>query len=93
MYNAARIAIVGDFNPEYDTHHATNAALTHSAAALGAAIDAKWVATSCLPRGADRILRNYDGLWIAPGSPYRSMDGAFEAIRFGRTQSWPLIGT
>jgi CTP synthase (UTP-ammonia lyase) len=93
MDNAARIAIVGDFNPGYPTHHATNAALSHSAAALDVIIDSKWVATSCLARGAARILQNYDGLWIAPGSPYRSMDGAFEAIRFGRTQSWPLIGT
>jgi CTP synthase (UTP-ammonia lyase) len=89
----ARIAIVGDFNPEYATHHAINASLGHAADALGIRMDSKWVATACAARDADKILRNYDGLFIASGSPYRSMEGAFAAIRFARTQLWPLIGT
>jgi CTP synthase (UTP-ammonia lyase) len=93
MEQTVRIAIAGDFNPEYHTHHATNAAFEHSAAELGAPVDAKWVATSCLEKGAERILRNYHGIFVASGSPYRSMAGAFEAIRFARTQLWPLIGT
>ena len=93
MSQAVRIAVVGDFNPEYATHHAINAALAHAAEALGVAIDSKWVATGCAERDADKIFRNYDGLFIASGSPYRSMAGAFAAIRFARTRSWPLIGT
>jgi len=93
MSSAVRIAIVGDFNPEYHTHHATGAALEHSAEALGLRMEAKWVATGCVARDAGRILRNYDGLFVASGSPYRSMEGAFEAIRFARTELWPLIGT
>ena len=56
-------------------------------------MDSKWVATGCAARDADKILRKYGGLFIASGSPYRSMEGAFAAIRFARTQRWPLIGT
>jgi len=93
MQGTAHIAIVGDFNPEYPTHHAINASLEHAAAGLGLRMDSKWVATGCAERDAGKILRNYDGLFIASGSPYRSMTGAFEAIRFARTQRWPLIGT
>jgi CTP synthase (UTP-ammonia lyase) len=89
----ARIAIVGDFNPEHETHHAINRSLGHAAEALGSRMDSKWVATGCAARDADKIFRNYDGLFIASGSPYRSMKGAFAAIRFARTQRWPLIGT
>ena len=89
----ARIAIIGDFNPEYETHHAINRSLQHAAASLAIQMDSKWVATGCAARDADKILRNYDGLFIASGSPYRSMEGAFAAIRFARTQRWPLIGT
>ncbi len=89
----ARIAIVGDFNPEYETHHAINRSLQHAAEALGIRMDSKWVATGCAARDAEKIFRNYDGLFIASGSPYRSMEGAFAAIRFARTQRWPLIGT
>ena len=35
MQPSLRIAVVGDFNPEYHTHHAINASLEHAAAALG----------------------------------------------------------
>ncbi len=93
MNTAVRIAIIGDFNPEYETHHAINRSLQHAAASLGVHMDSKWVATGWLARDADKILRNYHGLFVASGSPYRSMEGAFAAIRFARTQRWPLIGT
>ena len=93
MSQTARIAIVGDFNPGYHTHHAINASLEHAAAAARIPMESKWVATGCAERDADRIFRNYDGLFIASGSPYRSMQGAFAAIRFAREQRWPLIGT
>jgi len=89
----ARIAIVGDFNSEYETHHAINRSLEHAAEALGIHMDSKWVATGCAERDAEKILRQYDGLFIASGSPYRSMEGAFAAIHFARTHRWPLIGT
>jgi len=88
-----RIAIIGDFNPEYETHHAINRSLVHAAEALGIRMESKWVATGCVERGAEKILRKYDGLFVASGSPYRSMEGAFAAIGFARTQGWPLIGT
>ncbi|HVN03504.1 MAG TPA: hypothetical protein VMT86_03745 [Bryobacteraceae bacterium] len=88
-----RIAIVGDFNPGYPTHHAINASLRHAAAGLDLPLASKWVATSCAENDADRIFRGYDGLFIASGSPYRSMHGAFAAIQFARVHRWPLIGT
>lgn len=91
--HSTRIAIIGDFNPEYHTHHAINRSLGHAAEALGIRMDSKWVATGCLERDAEKILRLHDGLFIASGSPYRSMEGAFAAIRLARTQRWPLIGT
>ena len=88
-----RIAVVGDFNPGYHTHHAIDASLRHAADALGLAMESKWVATGCAERDAGKIFRNYGGLFIASGSPYRSMEGAFAAIQFARVHRWPLIGT
>jgi CTP synthase (UTP-ammonia lyase) len=32
-------------------------------------------------------------VWIAPGSPYQSLDGALAAIRFARERNVPLLGT
>lgn len=34
-----------------------------------------------------------DGLWMAPGSPYRSVAGALTAIRFAREGTIPLLAT
>jgi len=34
-----------------------------------------------------------DALWCAPGSPYRSLDGALEALRYGREHGVPTLGT
>ncbi|HTQ53312.1 MAG TPA: hypothetical protein VMI94_02565 [Bryobacteraceae bacterium] len=93
MSGPVRIAVVGDFNPDYATHHAINGSLEHAAAGMGVPLDAKWVATGCAERDADKIFRACDGLFIASGSPYRSMQGAFAAIEFARTHRWPLIGT
>lgn len=93
MNQPVRIGIVGDFNPEYRSHHAINASLQHSAEALSLPLQPEWVPTSGLEAGADTVLRDFDGLFIASGSPYRSMQGAFQAIQFGRTQLRPLLAT
>jgi len=42
---------------------------------------------------AVRRLESFDGFWIAPGSPYRSLDGALRAIRWARERDWPLVAT
>ena len=82
------VGIVGDFNPDNHTHRATNAGLAH------AGVPFEWVPTTAvLPeRPEDRIGR-YDGIFIAPSSPYRSMEGALAAIRLARERGIPLVGT
>lgn len=88
------IAIVGDFNPSNRSHAATNDALGHCSAALGLPVEHRWIGTEELagPEGMER-LRGFDGFWIAPASPYRSMAGALLAIRNAREQEVPLLGT
>jgi CTP synthase (UTP-ammonia lyase) len=88
-----QIAIVGDYNPHNETHVATDAAIGHAAAALACDVRAEWLGTSQLAGREAATLAAYDGIWIGPGSPYRSMDAALAAIRFARENSRPLIGT
>jgi CTP synthase (UTP-ammonia lyase) len=38
-------------------------------------------------------LEGYDGLIVAPGSPYRSQQGALAAIEYARVHDLPLLGT
>jgi len=88
------IIVIGDFDPNNRSHAATNDAIRHCAAALGLSVQARWVGTEMLTGpSAPSQLSGTAGLWIAPASPYKSMDGALAAIRFGREQGVPMLGT
>ena len=81
-----RVAVVGDFDHSNRTHRFTSEALEHVDLA------AEWIPTDASGDWDDRLSR-FDGLWIAPASPYRSMDGALTAIRYARERGVPLVGT
>ncbi len=82
------VGIVGDFDARRPTHPAITQALGH------AGLDAEWVPTAeILPQSPEARLARYAGLFIAPGSPYRSMDGALAAIRLARERGVPLVAT
>jgi CTP synthase (UTP-ammonia lyase) len=81
---APRIAIVGELDERKQTHRATNAELT----AAGA--DCTWVPTGAIGDPA-RSLGGFNGVVIAPGSPYASLDGALAAIRHARERGMPLV--
>ncbi len=83
----AVIGVVGDFNPSNPTHRFTNDALAH------VGLDFVWVPTEGIGSNPVEQLTPFDGLWIAPGSPYRSMEGALSAVRFARERGVPLVGT
>ncbi|MGH7308834.1 MAG: hypothetical protein ACREK6_09085 [Candidatus Rokuibacteriota bacterium] len=84
----ARIGVVGDFRPQDPTHQATNQALTHSGFSF------EWVPTiEVRPDAPAARIGGYTGLFIAPASPYRSMEGALAAIRFARERGVPLVAT
>ena len=83
---SARIALVGDRNPEYLTHRELDASI----ALMPAGVAARWVATD----GADaRHLDGFDALWIVPGTPYRDEEPVFAAIAHARTTGVPILGT
>jgi CTP synthase (UTP-ammonia lyase) len=92
--DAVRIGILGDFNPEFRSHHATNAALQHAARKLDLQVESRWLPTPSLTAPeAGKILESFDGLWAAPGSPFLSFDGMLKGIEFARTSNWPFFGT
>jgi CTP synthase (UTP-ammonia lyase) len=82
-----RVGIVGDFDQGNRTHLATNDALGD------VGLELEWVSTEAIGDDPATRLRPYDALWIAPASPYRSMDGALAAIRYARERGVPLVGT
>ena len=92
MRQRVRIAVVGDFNPSFPSHHATNAAVQHAAEHLGLDLALDWVPTPAVLEDRERLAA-YDGVWLSPGSPYRSLEGALAAVEFARRRDWPFVAT
>lgn len=89
-----RIGIIGDFNSNYRTHVAINAAIDHTAAALGERLNAEWLPTPDLAKpGAEKLLSAYHALWAAPVSPYESGVGMLRGIEYARARNVPFTGT
>lgn len=53
-------------------------------------LDAYWIPTEDVEDGA---LDGFDGVWLLPGSPYRSEAGAVAAVRAAREGGIPFLGT
>ena len=85
-----RLLILGEFNREFRPHAATNEAIDHSRAHLALDVEAEWMSTAAVTPG---VLADYDGLWVAPGSPYTSMERTLAAIRHAREKGIPCFGT
>ena len=88
-----RVAVVGDRLSKFTAQDSIDDALRHSGDALGTAVEVTWFATPTLAGGADDHLRHADAVWCAPGSPFLSMDGALEGIRYARESGRPFLGT
>jgi hypothetical protein len=67
-----QIAILGEFDPEFRPHAATNAAILHSSQHLRADVRGVWLSTQDIHLD---LLQEYDaGIWVAPGSPYKGRE-------------------
>jgi CTP synthase (UTP-ammonia lyase) len=88
-----KLAIIGDFKKENATHRATNAAIGHSLEAMNSGMEVHWVATDSILDEFQRITGEYQGFLVSPGSPYASMEGVLEIIRYARENDIPVLGT
>ena len=94
MIRPLRIGIIGDFNPDNRSHAATAAALNQAANSLTIDLKTEWLPTDALEKNAiESSLKTFDGFWGAPGSPYKSENGALRAIQHCRENEWPFLGT
>jgi CTP synthase (UTP-ammonia lyase) len=89
-----RIGILGDFNPEFRSHHAINNSLQHAALKLQLRVESAWLPTPpLLEPAAAAKLDSFDGLFASSGSPYKSFDGILKGIEFARVHDRPFLGT
>lgn len=67
MTRRVSVGVIGDFNPEFPPHIATNAALEHAAAALSVQVDVRWRDTEGLEDVSLAELADHDALWRSRG--------------------------
>jgi len=92
--DSVRIGILGDFDPKSPTLPAIEKSLQHVAASLNMPVAGQWLSTISLAEaGVEKVLEKFDGIWAAPGSPYKSFDGMLRGIEFARRRDWPFLGT
>ena len=86
----ARIALVGDRSANVRAHARIPTVIDALLRRDGIALDPYWIAT---PDVAACDLGRFDAVWLAPGSPYESPDGAVAAVRTAREGRIPFLGT
>ncbi|MGV3631872.1 MAG: hypothetical protein ACO1O6_11740 [Bacteroidota bacterium] len=69
--SSLKIAIIGDYNFTYNTHHATNLALDHASHFLEIEISYYWIKLSEACQFKSHQFLDFDGVWISPG-PFKS---------------------
>lgn len=85
-----KIAIIGDYNEKITAHTCIEKALTLLKNKTQIEVDYSWVDSR---RVNIKHLKKFDGIWCAPSSPYKSMQGVLNAINFARTSDVPFLGT
>jgi len=87
-----RVGLVGDHKASTPAHAAIPETLRILGETAALPAEAVWIPTSGLD--AERVLgAELDALWAVPGSPYASLEGALEGIRFARERGVPFLGT
>src|ERR1044071_8581059 len=83
------VALVGDRSPSVRAHARIPQLIDALRRRDGVVVDPYWVPSPEALQG----LEGFDGIWIVPGSPYESPEGAIQAARTAREQQIPFLGT
>lgn len=86
-----KIAVIGEYYDKFDPHTSLNKALEYLKDEYD--FEYEWIETERVEREKDQILKKYTGIWSAPGSPFKSLDGVLYAITYARLNDIPHLGT
>ena len=85
----ATIALVGDRSPSVRAHARIPRIVEALRRRDDLVLDPYWIASE----GAHDGLDGFDAVWVVPGSPYASAEGAIQAARTAREHGIPFLGT
>lgn len=83
------VAVVADYNPESETHIATDQSLRHAASNLGLPLHVTWLPTNTLTPSA---LQRVDGIIIGTGV-FQDRSNVFDALQWARENRKPSLAT
>lgn len=87
----ARIGVIGEYSSDKKTHLSLNQSLDWLRNDYP--FEYEWIDTTDVERNCDVILKDFSGIWSAPGTPFNSLDGAIKAIEYARINNIPHLGT
>jgi CTP synthase len=89
-----KIAVVGKYTSNGDAYKSIAEAITHAGIPNDAGVELTWIESDSMERGEppESILRDIDGLVVAPGFGGRGIEGKIEAIRYARESGLPFFG-
>lgn len=87
----AAVALVGDRSQGVRAHARIPLLVEALRRRDGIVLDPYWIPSEEAEDAA--ALDGFDGVWVVPGSPYRSAEGAIAAARSARERGIPFLGT
>ncbi len=88
-----KIGIIGEYHNSI-TLSSIAPAIEHSNKALGFNTTFKWINSDKLENeNYSDILKSFDGIWSPPGSPFKSLTGVLNAIKYARVNKIPHLAT
>jgi CTP synthase (UTP-ammonia lyase) len=87
----ASVALVGDRSQGVRAHARIPLLIEALRRRDGIVLDPYWIPSEEAEDAA--ALDGFDGIWVVPGSPYRSAEGAIAAVRRARERGIPFLGT
>ncbi len=87
------IALVGKYVQLGDAYLSVVEALRHAAIATGNSLKLKWINSEDIEiHGAEKYLKDVQGVLVPGGFGIRGVDGKIEAIRYARENQIPFLG-
>jgi len=91
--NEVKIAFVGKYLDLKESYKSLTEALVHAGANLDSRVSIKWVDSEKLEEeGAEKYLKDCDGILVPGGFGKRGIEGKIEAIGYARTKKIPFLG-
>jgi len=92
-HKKAKIALVAKYLGLKDTYFSVTEALKIAAVYNHAGVEIGWIdAEKIEKQGAQKLLKNFDGILVPGGFGSRGIEGKIAAIKYARTKKIPFLG-